>query len=734
MATNLTNSILTQIAIKRLSGKAMTSGKYSIPQEEYGSSVQVSAETVFGEIVPNTPISSSSTLYQIQSASIGGPGTVQQVVFDLNEIDGTSYANTLSGENDGEAEETVFGKDLGDPNATSTFHGYYVTLPSNYETLSTSHFANASTPKSLGDAPFQNGFASTGSTQFQIVPEYLSTEIGDGGEGQLGNNTYAVEILNNDGDRISPTSGIDYYFDSFAGILFIQDPSQVYTGTGATTPKKVRAFLYVGKYQSEAGGDSVSLHFSASQGSGFSFGNEATASFITGSTGEGLTIAASSGNTLEFTLNNVVSGSEQVIDLIEGDTTINITSSYAEEAIDLSIIEKHTGVAYHPLVFTNEGSAATPTNGGTSPERLSISNKSTDANDTGLYYLPPISGFTAIYLNSGSSAGTSNNGALILGNTKFEVKGEYSLLNTEATKINMGGGATTINIGGTSATTIVSGNLDVNLLDTETGAFTILNISESSERTPLVIDSSGKVTQADSTFATDIVISGSIGVSIVSASALSTGTGQGEYDLTVNGAVVSDNISSGLTTTDSPQFVGIEATNTAFNLATAQETTGNQTITIGNSSNGGNQIVLNGTASITGDLIVQGTTTTLNTANLLVEDKFILLNSGTLGSPADEGGIVVQTANDGTGTALFYDDDAGRWIITDKDQVAGSAANVSTDITKGTNTMAAVVTVQVDDNAPNHSPFFNTANFNQGQMYVDKSLTSVTDNNIWIYA
>ena len=94
MATNLTNSSLTQIAVKRLSGKAMTNGNSSIPQEEFGSAVQSSAEVLFGQGVPNAPISSSGTLYQIQSASLNDPGTVQQVEFDLNTIIGTNYANS----------------------------------------------------------------------------------------------------------------------------------------------------------------------------------------------------------------------------------------------------------------------------------------------------------------------------------------------------------------------------------------------------------------------------------------------------------------------------------------------------------------------------------------------------------------------------------------------------------------------------------------------------------------
>jgi len=75
--------------------------------------------------------------------------------------------------------------------------------------------------------------------------------------------------------------------------------------------------------------------------------------------------------------------------------------------------------------------------------------------------------------------------------------------------------------------------------------------------------------------------------------------------------------------------------------------------------------------TLTGDLVVQGTTTSIQTENLLVEDKFILVNSG---SGAADGGIVVN----GAGVAFGYDNSAGRWSLDS----AGATANqtsISTD-------------------------------------------------------
>lgn len=60
--------------------------------------------------------------------------------------------------------------------------------------------------------------------------------------------------------------------------------------------------------------------------------------------------------------------------------------------------------------------------------------------------------------------------------------------------------------------------------------------------------------------------------------------------------------------------------------------------------------------TLTGDLTVQGTTTTIDTTNLNVTDQFINLNDG--GSAAD-GGIVVE----GAGTSFGWDQSAGRWAF-----------------------------------------------------------------------
>ena len=78
--------------------------------------------------------------------------------------------------------------------------------------------------------------------------------------------------------------------------------------------------------------------------------------------------------------------------------------------------------------------------------------------------------------------------------------------------------------------------------------------------------------------------------------------------------------------------------------------------------------------TLTGDLTVQGTTTSIETANLLVEDKFILLNSGS--ANPDQGGIIIDEGS-GTGHAFIYNNSAARFGFTSS--LASNATTVTPD-------------------------------------------------------
>ena len=168
------------------------------------------------------------------------------------------------------------------------------------------------------------------------------------------------------------------------------------------------------------------------------------------------------------------------------------------------------------------------------------------------------------------------------------------------------------------------------------------------------------------------------GTSFVSASTLAAGSGQGSTILTTNGVSSGDITATGLGTAGTPQFAGATLTgNLAINnsTSTAITTTGttaavfNTTATTVNAFGAATTLNLGsatGTTTVgnslivTGDLFVNGTTTQVNTTDLLVEDKFILLASGS--ATAGDAGIVVDRGSDAAGNIAYgFDAATDRW-------------------------------------------------------------------------
>ena len=95
--------------------------------------------------------------------------------------------------------------------------------------------------------------------------------------------------------------------------------------------------------------------------------------------------------------------------------------------------------------------------------------------------------------------------------------------------------------------------------------------------------------------------------------------------------------------------------------------------------------------TVAGNLFVDGTTTTVNTANLNIEDRFILVNSGSVPGGNAQGGIIaMDNGANASGSAVFYstENSINRW---------GLAENVASNATVVTQTayVAAVVDMTV---------------------------------------
>ena len=85
-------------------------------------------------------------------------------------------------------------------------------------------------------------------------------------------------------------------------------------------------------------------------------------------------------------------------------------------------------------------------------------------------------------------------------------------------------------------------------------------------------------------------------------------------------------------------------------------------------------ITTTGDVTVNGSLDINGTLTTIDTTNLRVADRFIIVASG---STSGDGGIIANTGAAGIGSAFYYDDSASRWALTAADDTSGSATSAT---------------------------------------------------------
>lgn len=91
--------------------------------------------------------------------------------------------------------------------------------------------------------------------------------------------------------------------------------------------------------------------------------------------------------------------------------------------------------------------------------------------------------------------------------------------------------------------------------------------------------------------------------------------------------------------------------------------------------------------TLSGDLTVNGTTTTINTTNLSVSDNQIILNDDLTGSAVD-GGILLERGSSGADASILWDESLGTWkvglvgsenkILTTADEGAGNGIDSDT--------------------------------------------------------
>ena len=259
-----------------------------------------------------------------------------------------------------------------------------------------------------------------------------------------------------------------------------------------------------------------------------------------------------------------------------------------------------------------------------------------------------------------------------------------------------------VTIDSDAATTIGGSSVDI---DADGGAVTVNGTTGATfgdDTEALAYDGSGNVNF--DAVALDIDASGAVTLDGVGISI--DGTAASNVTVTGNDLTLST-ATSGNVIVDSAGTVGVGTTN-----ATA--------ITIGR---GGI------TTTINGDLDVNGTLTTIDSTNLQIKDRFVQVASGSVSST--NGGLIVNTTANGSGSAFYYDGDVDRWSLTG----AGDTGHTDTTVTP----RQFVTTVSQSAVPPSATPgdFGNSDASRRGMIHIqtaDDADTKSVEGDIWIYS
>ena len=177
---------------------------------------------------------------------------------------------------------------------------------------------------------------------------------------------------------------------------------------------------------------------------------------------------------------------------------------------------------------------------------------------------------------------------------------------------------------------------------------------------------------------------------------------------------------TGLTSVTSTTFVGnlTGTATTASNITPAITNNTNDYIltATGNNPNGesnltfdGTTLTVTGNATITNNLIVQGTASFQNTTNLEVADRFVLFASGS--NTTGDGGIVVQQGTQNVGELFGYENSINRWGFTSSFNASSPSYTAA----------AFVTTTEVAAANPSAAPIYGGVSNGFGNIHVNSS-------------
>ncbi len=207
---------------------------------------------------------------------------------------------------------------------------------------------------------------------------------------------------------------------------------------------------------------------------------------------------------------------------------------------------------------------------------------------------------------------------------------------------------------------------DITLTDAGSVKASAGNLTVDSEAGNLVLDGHTGV-DIDATDSGKVTIDGAGGIDIGVAADVAIDIDSSTLDIDASGAITIDGTST--FSLDAAGNTNIDTSTGTISIGTANS---GIAVNIGHSTSEvtvGDNLTVTGNATIAGDLDVNGTLTTIDTTNLRVADKFIIMASG---STSGDSGLVASTAANGSGSAFMFDDSATRWGITGVDEVGDS--------------------------------------------------------------
>lgn len=279
---------------------------------------------------------------------------------------------------------------------------------------------------------------------------------------------------------------------------------------------------------------------------------------------------------------------------------------------------------------------------------------------SGLTGLP--SGAVSSYTNAGDNRViTSVSAGVINGETNLTFDGSV-LIVTGRANITTALTASTI-----QATGLPAGTTDTVIVRTAGNNLATRTINKNAWSTGTIVTGSGTATQVaywgpGNSLTSDAGMTYNAGTDVLTVGTSTFGQNTAVAGtLAVNGATLS---------TDDTTFNLINTTATTVNFAGASTT-----VNIGAATGITN---VKNSLTVDGDLRVSGTTTTVNSTNLTIADKFALFASGS--DASTDGGIIVQQGTT-TGYALGVDASVDRWAL--QNNAAPTATTIAPDAFMG---------------------------------------------------